>query len=309
LFGVPTKRERRIVLEAAYELGIRHFDVAPIYGLGAAEAELADFIGDHTDVRIATKFGITPTIAGRVAGRTQAPIRRLLRSSSSVKAKLKGSGRNRGAGVVGRVLYSQHNYSTASAQESLAASRRALRVDRLDYFFLHEPAGTLGDDYRRLIDFLERERSDGTIGMWGPAGDLSITDDNLAGLCADAPAHQMPYDLICGHHGPPPAGDRENIAFGFLATSLPRVRSLLLTDPDLRNRCSELLDADLSDERMAVRLLVRDAVTHNKFGTVLVSSTNVSNLRMACQAAAAPFRNEAEVATLIKQNCRALEVL
>ena len=27
----------------AYDLGIRHFDVAPIYGLGIAEAELADF--------------------------------------------------------------------------------------------------------------------------------------------------------------------------------------------------------------------------------------------------------------------------
>jgi D-threo-aldose 1-dehydrogenase len=308
LFGLPTKRERRVVLESAYELGIRHFDVAPIYGLGVAETELAEFIGNRTDIRVATKFGIRPTIVGRLAGLAQPPMRRLLKTSAAMKAKVKSSGRSPSAGVVGRVLYSGHDYSPRTARTALAASLRALRVDRIDYFMLHEPAGALGDDYLELVDCLERERSKGTIGQWGPAGDLSRMDANLEGLCSRATVRQLPYDLMTGYHGPRPDGGRESITFGFLSTALPSLRSKLQRDADLRRQCNDLLDADLSDERTAVGLLVRNAMTHNQFGTVLVSSTRVSNLRMACQTAGAPFHNEAEVATLIRQKCRATPV-
>jgi D-threo-aldose 1-dehydrogenase len=296
------------MLESAYELGIRHFDVAPIYGLGVAETELAEFIGNRTDIRVATKFGIRPTIVGRLAGLVQPPVRRLLKSSSAMKAKVKSSGQGRDAGIVGRILYSRHDYSTGAARDALTASLRALRVDQIDYFMLHEPAGALGADYVELVECLERERIKGTIGQWGPAGDLSLIDANLAGLCSRATVRQFPYDLMTGYYGPPPDRGRESITFGFLSTALPRLCSVLQRDPDLRRQCSDLLDADLSDERMAVRLLMRNAMTHNQFGTVLVSSTRVENLRVACQAAGAPLRNEAEVATIIRQKCRATPV-
>ena len=44
LFRIPQRSRRREVLEAAYDVGIRHFDVAPMYGLGLAEAELGSFL-------------------------------------------------------------------------------------------------------------------------------------------------------------------------------------------------------------------------------------------------------------------------
>ncbi|MDQ1569924.1 MAG: D-threo-aldose 1-dehydrogenase [Actinomycetota bacterium] len=305
LFGLPTKRERRVVLESAYDLGIRHFDVAPIYGLGLAEAELAEFIGNRTDIRVATKFGMRPTTVGRLAGLAQTPVRQLLKSSQKMKAKVKSSGQGPDAGFVGRTLYSRNDYSVGAARKALSASLRALRVDRIDYFMLHEPAGALGDDYSDLADCLERECSKGTLGRWGPAGDLSQMDANLAGLCSRATVRQFPYDLMTGYYGQPPDQDRESITFGFMSATLPLLRGLLERDPELRHQCSELLEADLSDERTAVQLLVRNAMTHNQFGTVLVSSTRVENLKTACQAPVAPFRNEAEVATLIRQKSRA----
>src|SRR6185503_14619010 len=43
LMRVPSRREREALLGEAFEQGIRHFDVARMYGLGAAESELGRF--------------------------------------------------------------------------------------------------------------------------------------------------------------------------------------------------------------------------------------------------------------------------
>ncbi len=304
LYGLPGRRDRRAVLERAYDLGIRHFDVAPIYGLGIAEAELADFAQAHNDIRIATKFGIRPTAVGQLAGYVQPPIRRVLQMSSAVKSKVKQSGGTPDAGAVGRILYSRSDYSAASVRSALVSSLRALRTERIDYFLLHEPVGVPADDYEDLVDYLQAERSRGAIGYWGPAGDLSGTDDVvLAALCSRAPALQFPYDLIAGHAGPRPEPGRPVITFGFLSGALPRVQDVLRCEPKFRGECSELLDADLSDAATVVRLLVRDAMAHNPAGTVLLSSTKTANLEMACAAADVALRNEAQVAGMIRDKC------
>jgi D-threo-aldose 1-dehydrogenase len=304
LYGLPGRRDRRAVLECAYDLGIRHFDVAPIYGLGLAEAELADFAQSHNDIGIATKFGIRPTAIGQLAGYVQPPIRRVLQMSSAVKSKVKQSGNTPDAGTVGRILYARSDYSVTSVRSALESSLRALRMERIDYFLLHEPVGVPADDYDDLVDYLETERGRGVIGYWGPAGDLSGMDDAvLAALCARAPALQFPYDLIAGYAGPRPERDRPSITFGFLSGALPRVRDVLSRDPKLRGECSELLDADLSDAKTVLQLLVRDAVAHNQGGTVLLSSTKTGNLEMACAAADVALRNEAQVARMIRDKC------
>jgi len=291
-------------LEAAYELGIRHFDVAPIYGLGLAERELADFIGNKTGISVATKFGIKPTKVGRFAGMVQGPVRRVLQRSDN-QGLNHGPGTARVRGVAERMLYSGHDYSVANARRALTASLRTLRVGRVDYFLLHEPAGALSDDCHDVIEYLERERCRGLIGQWGPAGDLSHMDADLTRLSAHAGADQFPYDLIGGWGGPRPQPGRTTITFGFISLALPGVAALLADKPVFRQQCSELLDADLEDRRTVIRLLVRNAVTRNRFGTVLVSSTQVGNVHAVCQAAAAPFPNEVEVSSMIQQECRA----
>ena len=75
---------------------------------------------------------------------------------------------------------------------------------------------------------------------------------------------------------------------------------MLSREPEFRQQCSELLDADLGDARTVLKLLVRDAVTHNQGGTVLLSSTKIKNLEMACASADAALRNEAQVASMIR---------
>jgi D-threo-aldose 1-dehydrogenase len=299
LYGLPDWRARRQLLECAYGLGIRHFDVAPMYGLGRAERELAEFARDRTDIEIATKFGIGLTPIGRAAGIVQAPIRRILRSSHKIKSKVKDSGQGH-SGHVGRILYSSPDYSVERAKQSLESSLRTLGAAKIDYFFLHEPAAAVIGDQARLADYLDTERTKGSVGSWGLAGDLSNLDSYADVLSMRASALQFPYDLITGSSGPAPRTGRHEITFGILGGVLSCIQEALAREDNFRRECSELLGADLSDERAVVNLLVRDAVTQNASGTVLVSSTNVENLEMTCAAANTPLANETRVAQMIR---------
>src|SRR5437764_7899291 len=61
LMGALGKRESLALLEAAYEAGVRHFDVAPLYGFGQAEGCLGEFLAGRRDqVTVTTKYGIPP---------------------------------------------------------------------------------------------------------------------------------------------------------------------------------------------------------------------------------------------------------
>ena len=67
------------MLDVAYDSGIAHFDLAPIYGLGLSEREIAPFIrGRREAITLTTKFGIDPSPLGRLAGRVQRPVRTAL---------------------------------------------------------------------------------------------------------------------------------------------------------------------------------------------------------------------------------------
>ncbi len=78
LYGEPTAAGRMRLLDAAHGSGIRHFDTAPMYGLGLAEREIGRFArGRRGEIVIATKFGIAPTLAARGIAPLQAPVRRL----------------------------------------------------------------------------------------------------------------------------------------------------------------------------------------------------------------------------------------
>jgi hypothetical protein len=49
LMRMPLRQERIAILEAALERGVRHFDVARAYGMGAAEAELGRVLQGRRD--------------------------------------------------------------------------------------------------------------------------------------------------------------------------------------------------------------------------------------------------------------------
>ena len=82
--GAMGRRESVAMLEAAFDAGIRHFDVAPMYGFGQAEGCLGEFLGRHrADVTVTTKYGIPPAKNQGLIGLARVLARRVYRCSAA----------------------------------------------------------------------------------------------------------------------------------------------------------------------------------------------------------------------------------
>src|SRR5579859_111180 len=115
LFRASDPAQRSRLLQEAYDAGIRHFDVAPMYGLGRAESELGSFTQAHrSEVTIATKFGIRPTLAARGLAYVQRPVRRNFEAKPSIRDQARAH-----AAVPSRLFYQKSGYDASGARRSL----------------------------------------------------------------------------------------------------------------------------------------------------------------------------------------------
>jgi D-threo-aldose 1-dehydrogenase len=296
LFHVPGRSTRRRVLDAAFAAGIRHYDVAPIYGLGRAEPELAAFLGERrSEVTITTKFGIEPTLFGRAAGLAQNPIRSALRHLPQAQAGLQTSARGPNSGFAGRALYRQVSFSPRSAEVALTRSLQALNTDYVDVFVLHEPVGRLTQGLE-LADFLNRERDRGRIRAWGTAGEDSQTHAQVVDHLPGVQVVQQRDDLLRPPRSTPEIGQLGRITFGVLGQPLPRILSLLSDQPKLSRNLSDTLGLDVSRPDNLMGILLREALRRNTRGPVLFGTTKPDRISSAVSAVdTAPTALEREV--------------
>lgn len=166
MLGRVGRRPSLRALSVAYDLGVRHFDVARSYGFGEAESLLGEFLADKRQhVTITTKFGIVPPRNTRALSMAKSVAR-------SVLKRLPGG--HRMAHAASRVALSHRNYDAANARACLEVSLRQLRTDRIDYFLIHDPPNSvLHDDALRT--FLDEAQRAGKIGKWG----VSVDDDGV----------------------------------------------------------------------------------------------------------------------------------
>ncbi|QFY62964.1 aldo/keto reductase (plasmid) [Rhizobium grahamii] len=164
-----TREEALETLSAAWEAGVRYFDVAPAYGAGAAERVLGDFLRDKPpgEYVISTKVG------------------KLLRPSVSISPP--------------RMPFEiDLDYSYDGIMRSVEFSRCRLGLAKIDMLFVDdlEPS-TLGfSNYRRHlpafldtgVKALERLRSSGEIAAFG----LGVND---VGACIDV-MHRVKLDCL-----------------------------------------------------------------------------------------------------------------
>lgn len=284
LFRIPDRNGRMAMLGAAYDAGIRHFDTAPMYGLGLAEAELGAFLKRRRqDVTVTTKFGIDPRFLTRTLAPLQRPARAFLARRPIVNEGLKTAGRNPHSGTVGRLLYSAPGYHQYGAQKSLERSLRALDTDYIDVFLLHDPAGDLVTNPSGVADYLDEQCKIGRIRCWGVTGQPS----RLVGLMERfrwPPVVQHRDDVFDGGTGEPPAGAR--ITFGVLARAVPAFRQFLARSPGDSARWRERLGVDLGAESELPRLLLTAALQRNTAGPVLFTTTRPERTALAASAAA-----------------------
>ncbi len=165
----------RRALACALDCGITHFDIARSYGYGEAESFVGRFLKSRRDeVVIASKFGIRATpLAGAL--RPLKPVVRWLKGRKPAPQPGPPP-----SGPPGRDPFHERVTLTPDAmRDSLERSLRALRTDRLDYFFVHEPPGPIArlDD---LADAAERLKAEGKIRGWGLAFDWQSRDSLAA---------------------------------------------------------------------------------------------------------------------------------
>lgn len=257
LMRLPSARRRRNLIDAAIDAGLTHFDVARMYGLGAAEAELGRALrGRRRQVTIATKFGLDAPGMLRWVGRFQGPARALLARSSATRTAVRGQ---RDLFVTPRV------YQVAKARASLDSSLRKLSVDHVDILFLHDPRPQDEIDIG-LEAFLQEAKAAGKIRAWGMSLDDPSGVDVTTRL-ANQGIVQLRHDVLTETKPGP-----RSIAFGALSAH-PIILAFLSETPDARRRWAEALGADPLEHDLLPKLLLSHTLAQDSVMASLYSTT------------------------------------
>lgn len=292
IFRLPRRADRQALLDAAYDAGIRHFDVAPIYGLGRAETELAVLLGRRRDeVAVTTKFGIDVTAVGRLAGRLQGPVRAALARRPNLQAGVALSGRGPSSGALGRALYTAPGYSASTAHRSLHRSLRALGTTYVDGLALHDPGGGVLTALPDLIEELESQQRSGRIRCWGVAGELPPPGSAAASLLERAGFVQFRDDVF-DRPGRLPATGGLLVTYGSLSRALTVVRRYVGEAPEAVQAWGDRLSIDPTSGADVAGLLLRTAVHRNPTGVTVFSTTRADRIRWAVAATSAPLAED-----------------
>ena len=63
-YGFVSEKDAESLIKSSIEMGITFFDTAPIYGDGLSELRLGKYLPNNTDLKVATKVGITSDRGG-----------------------------------------------------------------------------------------------------------------------------------------------------------------------------------------------------------------------------------------------------
>jgi D-threo-aldose 1-dehydrogenase len=273
LLRLPDPADRQRLLATAVEYGICHFDVARLYGLGLAEAELAPLLRHHRgQLTLATKFGLGEAAPPSLSSRRQGGLRRLLRSLPALRPLAR---RLYGSRMVPR------NFSTTHARRSLHTSLSQLGVESVDLLLLHEPtpADAIDPELEATLQELQQQGligGFGLSGLWPDCSALIQARPALAGrwlqweddLLEAAPA------LVSLPSGSPAGHGR----FGRVRRSLQPIRQAFEAVPQLQPHWSERLNCSLDDGTVLAAALLGAALASDPGGLLLYATTDAERL-------------------------------
>lgn len=180
------------LLNTALEKGITHFDTAPLYGQGYAEKMLGDFIrGKRDKVTITTKVGLGSPGSMAVPAFLALPLnyyRKALKKSSAPAIAPAATSVS-----VAQPSLLQRSISLEQVKQGFYGSLQRLRVDYIDYYFLHEALP--GFLEAAAQDFLLTQKEKGRIKYLGVATGSS----NILPLTVEELQH---WDVLQYEAGP-----------------------------------------------------------------------------------------------------------
>lgn len=293
--GALGRRDSMRMLEAAYDAGIRHFDVAPMYGYGEAESCLGELLSRHPgQCSVTTKFGIPPQAQGTLAAVARATLRPILQRFPALKQSLSKPTQ---APIAVQQSHSDASgpprppnpiFNVAEARASLQRSLAALRCERIDVWLLHDvTASDLPEKSAQtddLLEFLQQSANAGQIGTFGVGTDRSQIAPLLALHPAFCPVTQYEWSVF----NPVPA---ETYAFRIhhraLTSNFRALHADLAENAERCHRWSQITGADLANPIVLARLLLKAALEVNPASIILFSSKSPAHIQANVDLAAA----------------------
>ncbi|HEY0264922.1 MAG TPA: aldo/keto reductase [Granulicella sp.] len=291
IMGALGRRDSLAMLEAAFDAGVRHFDVAPMYGYGEAEVCLGEFLERHRgQITVTTKYGIPPEPKQGMRSLARSMARPVLKLLPGMKKRLAGVAAK--AATAGREATPKCSFRPDEALASFERSLRALRSERIDVWLLHEArAEDLQDD--GLLELMERLRQQGKLGDYGVGSGYG----KIPALLAERPA----YCRVVQHEwsvqdAEIPRQGSYRIHHRSLTENFRRLHHALTTQPALCTEWSQETGRDLADAKELAALMLKAALVMNPDSVILFSSKNpthiAENVRVAGDAALeAPARS------------------
>ena len=270
VMGALGRADSLKMLETAYDAGLRHFDVAPSYGFGEAEACLGEFLARHPgELTVTTKYGIpAETKTWKSTARSLA--RPVLKAIPGLKKRLQGA-----AAGMGGPAEAKAAFTAVDARASLERSLRLLRVERIDVWLLHEAeAADLGEE--SLLRFLEDTQAAGRIGTYGVGSGGDRISALLQERAAFCPVLQYEWSVLDPLIAP---GDSFRIHHRALTENFRALHEALAGDPPRAQRWSDECGADLRDAEVLAHLMLKASLVCNPQSVVLFSSKRPQHVR------------------------------
>jgi D-threo-aldose 1-dehydrogenase len=293
LMRIPSRAGRQRLLDSAYDQGIRHFDVARMYGLGASEKELGTLIrSKRTQVTVATKFGLEPTLATRCLSSIQSPVRWFFARFPGLKAA---------AAEARQPLYRPKRFTPDLLRTSLDTSLRQLGTDYVDILFLHEPmpGDHIANELSDSLKDLQRQGKIRSFGMSSTANSLISLIGPHPGLTSvlqfdnDATGRQIDSLSLLPH----------SILFTFapFSMALPVLQSRCEQVPSMVKKFVDRTGVDLRSSQEQIRLLLSYAIHANPQGKVVFASTNVQHIAAVAKQVRSELIGDDTVQLILKE--------
>lgn len=282
IMGALGRKESLTLLEHAFDAGIRHFDTAPLYGYGQAEACLGEFLKRHRNsVTITTKFGIPPGQKNKVLLAGRSILSPVLKAVPGLKTLLKGakpSQRQQPIRQTDAVRQANPIFNVDAARTSLEASLSALGTDHIDLWLLHEVrAIDLASDPNQdaLLRFMENAVLAGKIGLFGVGSDRAAIPALLRSHPRYCQAVQQEWSVLN-----PVSEDSASVHIYHRALSehFGTLASALAQDAVLAKRWSEEVGQDLSKPGALARFMLKASYLLNAGSIILFSSKKASHI-------------------------------
>lgn len=247
-------------LEVAYDNGIRHFDIARVYGFGEAETILGKFAKTKRDqITITSKTGLR----GRRLPLWSLPFINTIRKS--VQSNTNASITNRVTGLTAKGIF-----SPKLIEKDLHASLKKLNCEYIDFYLLHEATISQANN-EDIVAALNLYKNIGKIRAYGIASSSNSIKNEYENL------HKS-YEVL----------QHSDQAFGNNILLMPinnelRLRIIYNIFSRLEEIKQLINESKINNNINPIQYILSYYKKYNKNGITLFASTNNSHIKNTVQ--------------------------